>query len=373
MDLDDPRRYGAVDGSDALADLETTADQWAHARELAGVALDLDDVDTVVVTGMGGSGIGADIVWALATGSARRPVVVHKGYGLPAFVGPRTLVMAASYSGGTEETLSAFAEARRRGARRWAVTVGGALAATCEETATPCVLVPAGRRRVSAPRTAPRPPRHSMGYLLVPALVALGLDEGLDEAIDVLARLGGELGRAVPTADNPAKALALDLAAGGVPLVWGGRGIGAVAAYRLACQLAENAKLPAKHGEVPESCHNEVVAWQEPSLLTGTSGMVAVRDPGGEHPRVAQRFAVVGDLLVERLAWRRDIVAQGRAPLARLASLLLHGDLASVYTALALDRDPTPIANIERLKAALGAAHGPSGAPVADPVAGQRP
>ncbi|MDP8970912.1 MAG: bifunctional phosphoglucose/phosphomannose isomerase [Actinomycetota bacterium] len=342
MNLDRPERYGAVDRQDALGDIEASADQWAHARQLALGALDLRAVDAVVVAGMGGSGLTGDIVAALAADRLEIPVVVHKGYGLPGFVGRRTLVIAVSYSGRTEETRSAVEAALRRGARLFAVSGGGDIAARCDQAGVP---------RVAIPALAGRQPRHSLGYLAVPTLVALGLDDGLDEAIAVQHALGAELHRDVPTASNPAKLLGCRLADGGVPVLWGARGLGAVAAYRLKCQLNENAKLPALWAELPELTHNEVVAWQEHTPLTGASGLALLRDPEGEHPREQARFTLVERLIAERLAWRQEITARGRSPLARLASLLLVADLASVYAALRLDRDPTPIPPIDRIKA----------------------
>ena len=347
MQLDDPGRFPAVDADDALGDVEATAQQWRDAAAVAPGRLDLTDVDHVVVSGMGGSGIAGDVLWALGLDSHPRPIIVHKGYGVPGFTGPRTLVIAFSYSGSTEETLSAFAEAGRRGARRFAVTSGGELAQRCADEGVAHARIPPG---------GSRPPRHSLGYLLVPALIALGLDEGLDEAIDVLASLGKSMGRDAATEENPAKHLAQRLAAPVVPLAWGGHGIGSVAAYRLKCQLNENAKLPALHAELPEADHNDVVGWEQASVLTRASGLIGLRDPAGEHQRVQRRFTITQDLLADHLAWTADIVAQGSTPLARMASLLVQADLVSVYAALTLERDPSPIASIDRLKQNLSAA-----------------
>ncbi|MDQ3974551.1 MAG: bifunctional phosphoglucose/phosphomannose isomerase [Actinomycetota bacterium] len=339
MNLDHPDGYGSVDPDDALGDVEASADQWEHARELAIGPLDLQGVDAVVVIGMGGSGLTGDIVAALAAGRLDVPVVVHKGYGLPRFAARRSLVVAVSYSGDTEETRSGLEAALRVGARLFAVSSGGGIGTRCQTAGVPWVAIPAGRQ-----------PRHSVGYLTVPALVALGFDEGLEEAVAVQRALCAELHRKVPTASNPAKLLGSRLAGGGVPVLWGGRGLGAVAAYRLKCQLNENAKLPALWAEMPELTHNEIVAWQERTPLTGSSGLALLRDPDGEHAREQARFAIVERLIADRLAWRHQITARGRSPQARLASLLLVADLASVYAALRLDRDPTPVAPIDRIK-----------------------
>ena len=347
MDLDSPDAYAGVDPADALGDVEGTARQWAEAAAVAPPALELDRCDTIVICGMGGSGITGDIVWALSLGSFDLPVLVHKDYGVPGFTGPRTLVVALSHSGETEETLSAFAAAGERGATRLAVTAGGTLAQRADADGATLVRVPQG---------GGRPPRHSLGTLLVPTLTAVGLDDGLDEAIEVLDGLAVELGRDVPTARNPAKRLALKLATGVVPLAWGGHGIGSVAAYRLKCQLSENAKVTAIHGELPEANHNDVVGWEGSSPLTGAAAMIGMRDPAGEHPRVARRFELTQDLLGDRLVWVEHLTARGRSPLARVASLLFQADMVSLYTALATDTDPTPIAFIDRLKSGLSEA-----------------
>lgn len=345
-DLDDPSTWAAVDRADALADVERSAEQWAHARDLAaGVRLDLDDVSGVLVLGMGGSGISGDVVAALAADRLPVPVLVHKGYGLPAWVGPRTVLLAASYSGTTEETLSVVEAGLDRGARVLAVTTGGDLGALADARGFARVTPPGGRQ-----------PRHSLGYLAVPLLVALGLDDGLAEAIDLLAEQEKAWDRTLPTAEHPAKMLASRFADGTVPVAYGALGIAALGAARLTYQLNENAKLPAMHAPLPELCHNAIVGWEGPSALVGRAGVVWMRDPGAEHPRNRLRLGLVHDLLRDRLAWQDELVAAGRAPLARLASLVHQADVVSVYAAIARGVDPTPIASIDRLKAGLAAA-----------------
>ena len=283
------------------------------------------------------------------------PVVTHKGYGLPVWAGRGTLVVAVSYSGDTEETLSgaagrgrprvpdAHGRQRRRADRARATT-----------HALAHIAIPGGGM-----------PRHNLGWLLVPVLRALGLDAGLDEAVALLEALAREWGRDVPTAANPAKGLAALVADGVMPVAYGGSPLAAVAAARAKAQFNENAKLPAAHAAVPELCHNEVVGWEsedgEPAshLPAGCSaGVIWLRDPAGEHARTALRIQLLEPLLAPAVAWQRSHTASGTSSLARLASLLLFVDLVSVYTALARDVDPTPIASITRLKQALGAPRG---------------
>jgi glucose/mannose-6-phosphate isomerase len=340
--LDHPERYADIDASDALGDVEASADQWQEAANATVPGLDLTAFDAVLLAGMGGSGIAGDIAAVLAAPTAALPVVVHKGYGAPAFVGPRTLVVALSYSGDTEETLSTVAKAADRGARVVAVTSGGELARRSDAAGWQRHALPAGRQ-----------PRHSLGYLTVPLLRLLGLDDDLEEVIAVQRELLLACGREVPAEENPAKQLGLRIASGSYLLAYGAGPLAAVAAYRLRCQVNENAKSPGAAAALPELNHNEVVGFAFPSVVSGHCGLVLLRDPEGEHPRMGVRVGVTEDLLAPHLAWSAEVTARGRSPLARLASLLLVADLASVYAAIELGRDPTPIGPIDRVKSAL--------------------
>lgn len=339
--LDEEERRRRVDPQDALADVEGAAEQWRNAAAHATTSAALEDVHAVLVTGMGGSGIAADIAAALARPRMAVPIMAHKGYGLPAWAGPRTLVIAVSYSGNTEETLSAVAEALARGAPVLAICSGGQLAELADTHHFPVARVPGGGQ-----------PRHSLGWLVVPLLVALGLADDLDEAVAVLAEIAAASGRTVPSEANPAKRLGTLLASEAVPVVYGTDGLAAVAALRCVCQLNENAKLHALLGVVPELCHNAVVGWER--ALAAPRGVVWLRD-AAEQPRDARRADLVAAMLAERAAWQETIRARGRSDLARLASLVAQVDLASVYAAHARGVDPTPVASIDRLKAELGA------------------
>lgn len=343
MNLDEPAHYGEIDRSDALADVESAHEQWAQAPRME--RCDLGEVTAVVVTGMGGSGIAGAVVRQLAADRLPVPVIPHAGYGLPAFVGPRTLVLAASYSGGTEETLSAVETALARGARVVGVSSGGALAELGREHGFPVATVPGGRM-----------PRHSLGYLAVPLLSALGLDDDVDEAVAIQRELAGSLGRNISTAENPAKGMARRVAEGGVTVVWGTQGVASVAAYRLKCQLNENAKAVAHSAELPELDHNEVVGWQEPAAGVGVGALVVLRDPTGDHERVHARIQPSVALVRDRFTAVCELRSVGVSATARLASLVLQADLVSVYTALVLGRDPTPISSIDRLKQELAEA-----------------
>jgi len=261
-------------------------------------------------------------------------------------VGPRTLVFAVSYSGNTEETLSAYGEARAKGARVIALTSGGRLASLAREDGVPLITVPGG----IAPRSA-------TGYLFVPMLVVLerlglagGISAEVEGMIAHLQELRTRYGVDVPTRDNPAKQLALNLA-GRLPVIWGASGTTEVVAQRWKGQINENAKSPAWWNVLPEANHNEVVGLEVPADLLKKIWLVFLRDPD-DHPRVGLRFDITREM-AGSVAGISEFEAGGTGRLARMYSLIYLGDYASLYLAACYGIDPGPVKAIDRLKAAL--------------------
>ena len=234
----------------------------------------------MIVAGMGGSAVGARLAIAAIGARARRPLAVADGYALPGWAGPDTLVLCSSYSGTTEETLSAYDDAAERGAPRLVATTGGPLAERARRDGVPVIPVPGGFQ-----------PRAAVGYALVAALEAAAscgaapsLRDEVEAAAALAERLAAEWGPDGPE-DGEAKALARRLY-GTVPVIAGAE-LAAAAAYRWKCQINENAGLPAFAGAVPEIGHNEVVGWPGARAL-GRFSAVFLDDPGA-HP--AQRPA----------------------------------------------------------------------------------
>jgi glucose/mannose-6-phosphate isomerase len=340
VDLDEPDHYSRVDLSDALADVEAAPWQWDDARRVR-LEVDLTLAEQVCIVGMGGSGVTGHMLRTLVADELEVPLVVHQGYGLPRFVGPSTQVIAVSHSGNTEETLDAVHHAEARGVPVAALTTGGRLGALARERQWPLATVPA---------TAP--PRHSLGWLLVPLLALFGLDDQLDAAIAGQRRAVAACGRHIPRQDNPAKLLAEHLAQVDLAVVWGTQGVGAAAGWRLTAQLNENAKLPAYATVLPEADHN-AIAGHCLKQHAPRSALLVVRDPLGEHERVATRVKPSLDVVEGHFAWTTEIRSTSGPPLARLAELVMHADLISIYTALARGVDPSRIEAIDRLKAVL--------------------
>ncbi len=341
-----PDDLDQVDRDAMLDAVLSLPDQLAAAREAtADLRLDLPQVERVLVGGMGGSALAGEFAAAWAEASGRVPVIVHRDYGLPAWVDPDTLVVGVSYSGNTEETRSMFLAAAERGAARVAVTSGGHLARAAEAAGDPVLRVPGGLQ-----------PRAAIGHLLARTARVLedqsllDAETGLREAAKVTGSLAEELAPREGRDVNAAWQLARDLQ-GRVPVVYGA-GLLAPAARRLAGQVNENGKTLAFHGAIPEMNHNEVVGWgdvEDPERFAA----VLLRDPEHEHPQHAARFEAVADILSDRGVDVHTVEAMGENPAARLLTVTLLGDAASVYLALERGVDPTPVATIEGLKERL--------------------
>jgi glucose/mannose-6-phosphate isomerase len=277
----------------------------------------------------------------------RVPILINRHYGLPGFVGPETLVCAVSYSGNTEETLSAAAEARARGASIVVVTSGGQLAEMAQAWRIPCVRVTEGM-----------PPRTTLGYLFTPMLITLarlGLiaDQraSIAETIEVLRELGAQYRPGVEAFRNLPKALAKDLH-DRFPLIYGVQDFSDAVAYRWRTQLNENSKVLASHQAFPELNHNELVGWQGRLPNALEPWVVLLRD-SQEMARIRQQIDLTKAFLQERAAGITEVWSYGQSRLARLFSLLYTGDFTSYYLALLRGVDPKPVEAIDHLKSQL--------------------
>jgi glucose/mannose-6-phosphate isomerase len=351
-DLDDIQALEKLDSEGVLGAVERFAEQcreaWSIGKAATGLP-DATDVSSCVVLGMGGSGVSGDVVASVVEPRLPLPLRTVKGYGpLPGWVGRNTLVFAVSYSGSTEETLAAFAEAQERGARSVAISSGGPLAEMARQSGVVHIGIPAGLQ-----------PRASLGYLTLPILAVLDkvelippLGDDVIEAVEVVESLARTCSRSVPTGQNPAKDLATRIA-GRIPFVYGQEGLTATAAYRFKCDLNEYAKTPAGWHFFPELNHNEIVGWNQLSELTRRRCVAVLLRDVEEHPRVALRVGITQRLITEQLADVVEVRAHGRSPLARLLSLVFVTQLAAIYVGLSYEVDPGPVEVIQQLKSEL--------------------
>lgn len=307
----------------------------------------MEAISNIVVTGLGGSAIGGDLLRVFAAQRVPVPVVVNRDYVLPKFVGPDTLVFAVSYSGNTEETLSAYEEARDRKAGIIAITTGGELAKMARRDGVPVVGIPGG----VAPRAA-------TGFLFIPTLTILNrygllpdLTAEIEEMIDHIRELGEKLGPGVAEEDNPAKQIAHKLK-GKIPVIWGSSGHTEVVAQRWKGQINENAKAPAYWNILPELNHNEIVGFQFPVEVLKKIHIIFLRDKQ-DHPRVQKRVEITKDIIKDVVDGFTEVYATGKGELARLYSLIYIGDYASIYLATLYGIDPGPVKVIDFLKKEL--------------------
>ena len=303
-----------------------------------------DSPGGLVVAGMGGSAIGGALARAALGDRASRPIVLARGYALPPWTTPDTTVLCASYSGKTEETLAVYDAAGALGANRIVATTGGKLAGAARAESVPVIPLPGGFQ-----------PRVAVAYSLVVALEVAGICGAGDRVhpeIDVAAAHTEERVREWGP-DGPEDSLAKTLARGlhgTVPQI-AGAGLTAPIAYRWKTQINENAKTPCFSQELPELDHNEIVGWQGARELGRFSAVFL--DDSDLHPRIRQRIELTRGLIAAEAAatYRIDSIGQDR--IERLISLVLLGDLVSLYLAVLRGVDPSPVEMIERLKNAL--------------------
>ncbi len=325
--------------------------QCRIARELAAKANILfvkRDFQKVVFAGLGGSAIGADLVRSYLYFESKLPMQVVREYDLPAYVDSSTLVFVLSYSGNTEETLSAYHQAQEKGASIIAISCGGALRDNCRRDNTTFIEIPSGL-----------PPRCSLGYLsIIPLaiLAKLGLIKDVVSAIDKAVVVLEELKRkklnpAIGVKDNIAKYLANKLY-NKFAIIYAASIHFDIVATRFRGQLNENSKSLASSHVFPEMNHNEIVGWEHPKKMFKDLVVILLRDRG-LHPRVIKRMDITKEIISKERVSIIEIYSQGEDLLSRIFSLIYIGDFVSLYLAILYGIDPTPVERVTYLKKKL--------------------
>ncbi len=350
MNLDDLQAIKKIDTQDMLGCIDRLPDQLEEAWN-AGQSFPLPDslrkTKRIVIAGMGGSAIGGSMLAAYASPLSEAPIVVWRDYSLPAWAkGPETLVIASSYSGNTEETLSAYQSALENKCSILAMTTGGKLAAAAEKDGIP-VWKFSYRGQ----------PRSAVGYTFaLPCAVVFRLGLLPDPAADVAAAAAAmraqskKIGADAPAAQNPAKRLAAKCAGKSV-IVFGADYLAPVA-RRWKGQVSEIAKAWGQFEELPELDHNTVAGTVQPKEVIERSIVVLLRSKFN-HPRNARRVDITRELF-SRQGWQMEEVAgAGDGPLPQMYTCLHFGDYTAYYLAMLYSTDPSPVAVIEDLKKML--------------------
>lgn len=310
----------------------------------ADLPTDAGSVRNIVISGLGGSAIGGDFLRAYLGRSLRLPLLVNRSYSVPGFVDESTLVILSSYSGNTEETISAFEEARSAGARLLCIASGGQVERMAEAAGCPCLKIPTGY-----------PPRTALAYSAIPILQAftrLGLAPDFSKEVrNSVAWVRHKiqlLAPECPFKENQAKALARSLYRK-IPVIYGSQDRLDAIALRWRCQVSENAKQLAYSASLPEMNHNEIVGWKHPTPGLRQVLPVFLRDRE-DHPRIQIRAEITREMLAGRSGAVLEFWTDGETWLERLWTLVLLGDYASVYLAFLNQEDPSQIDAIEGLK-----------------------
>lgn len=351
--LDKPDKMKQVDKSNMLGDLIKTPLYCQDAIERAKQVNVPENVSpkNIIIVGMGGSAIGGEILKDFLRNELPIPIEVCRDYVLPAYANEDTLVFVNSYSGNTEETLTAFLLAKQRKCTIVAVTSGGLLEKLCEEKKVPYVKIPSGLQ-----------PRVAVPYMFFPLPVLLEkmgmltkIENALREAIAVVEVTCKQNAPSVPIVDNKAKQLATKLV-DSIPVIYGFRQYTCIA-HRLKAQFNENSKVHSKSNVFPELNHNETVGYEAPDFLNKTQSVILIRDTA-EPPELRARIETTTDLVLQRAKNVLEITAQGEKKLAKMMSVLVLGDYVSVYLAILKNVDPTPVKIIDKIKSELAKKQG---------------
>jgi glucose/mannose-6-phosphate isomerase len=300
--------------------------------------------DHIVLLAMGGSAMAARSAALTAAGS-HAVVHVHQSYGLPAWaVAHRALVIAISYSGNTAEVLSGVRTAVESNLPLIAISTGGKLADIARACPAPHLPVPAGL-----------PPRAALGYQVGAAMRVLETAGAVEEPMAALEEAAEVVDDLLGGGSGPAATLGADIAEAlddVVPVILGATGPGALAAGRWMTQINENAKRAAFALDVPEASHNALEAWAGVGPDPGHYGLVTLFDPAGDR-RNEERLRLIDSWLAGSTTTVGEVRSRGYGPLARMLSLAVVGDVASVVMAERAGVDAMPVAAMENFKQAL--------------------
>ncbi len=302
-------------------------------------------ISNIALAGMGGSAIGGELLKSFLSSELKIPFIIHRNYNIPSVINGNSLLICSSYSGGTEETLSAFESGQNAGCKIICLTTGGELGKKAKEHGYTTVNIPSGMM-----------PREALGLSFTPLLTIFGrLGLCRDYSDDVLTcaeklKTWAEE-YAFENEANRAFGLAQKLA-GKIVIIYSGPDYFDAVGLRLKGQISENAKQHAFSNVFPEFNHNELVGWELSPKITDRFAVVILRDKQ-DHPKIAKRMDIVKDIIEDKGISVNEIISRGDTLLSRIFSLIQLGDYVSYYMALINGIDPTPISVIDYMKSRL--------------------
>jgi glucose/mannose-6-phosphate isomerase len=346
MTLDDIKRLDPKGMSKWISEFPEQIEEAFRIGKDAKVKLNIKGVQNILLTGLGGSAIGGDLLRSYLAEDLKIPFIVNRHYVLPEFVGKSSFVIVSSYSGNTEETISAYKDAIKRKAKILCISTGGEVAKMAKKLKHPWIQIPPGLS-----------PRAALGYSFFPLLVVLsklGLikskDREIRETIQLL-KNKAMIFRNPDSPDNIPLKLA-ELLKDKLPIIYSPAEHLDTINIRWRGQLAENAKQLSSGHVLPEMNHNELVGWKVLSNLMKQMHVIFLKDTG-THKRVAIRGEITKNIVSQYAGGVTEIESEGKSLLARMFSLIHFGDWVSFYLAILNNEDPEPVAVIDFLKGEL--------------------
>jgi glucose/mannose-6-phosphate isomerase len=347
ISLDDLPQIKALDKSGMLQILERFPEDSRSAiervKEASLESISDRPINEIVFAGVGGSSIGGKLIIDWLWGESIVPMVLSRGFHLPAFVDEETLVFTVSYSGNTEETLSMLAEAAKAGSTLVTVTSGGTMANVARENDYPLILLPEGYQ--------PRAAIPHQFFSVATAMHNLGLVESpweeVPEALTIMDSIRDEISIDMPADHNPAKKVAMRLI-DKIPLVYGSPLFEGVA-YRFGSQLNENSKVPSGSGVFPEAFHNAVLGSEGNPDSLAHLALLLLRD-NGDDKRMKNKIERFKELFTPSIGDIIELEANGSGRLSRILSLVYIGDYISSYLGLLHGHDPSSNQAIDEVK-----------------------
>ncbi|MCX7705573.1 MAG: bifunctional phosphoglucose/phosphomannose isomerase [bacterium] len=345
MITDNRKLIEKIDKSNMLGLIENFDVQCLQAYSIHVGDISMENINCFVFAGMGGSAIVGDILKQLVEDCSNIPFIVHRDYALPSCATDKSLVFAVSYSGNTEETLSAFREAIKRNSRVVSLSSGGDLEKVSKKEGVLHIKIPSGQ-----------PPRCSLGYMFFPLAKILEKPGYIRPfSIKKIVEMAGNLRNVygIDSKNNMAKTIAHAMHNKNI-VIYSGKFL-APAALRWKTQIAENSKQMAFVNFFPEMNHNEIMAWNYPFDFVKNSIVFFLRD-SNDNDRVKLRMELIADILEKKGIPVHEVLSEGNDVVERIFSLIILGDWISFYLALLNGEDPTEIKEITYLKKELSSA-----------------
>jgi len=343
----DQEHIQSLDSQDMWQKLVDFPAQWQKAMDLTAdldLRIDRDRINKICFVGMGGSASGGELIQAYMYNSCPYPAQIVRHYEIPAWVDEQTLVITSSFSGNTEETLTALVAARDNGAQTVAVTSGGELMLKAAKEEFDYIKMPSGMQT-----------RTALGYIFVPLYRIMQYLGVLKDEDIKLHETQQFLSEQIELFSNPKDNEALNLAeelSDTLPIFYSDAIMMHPVSLWWRSQFQENAKTLAYGNTMPEMTHNEIVGWERVVHLTGRLSVVMLKDKD-DNPRVQRRMDIVEELIEDQTASLHTVTTRGPNRLARMFSLIQLADWTSFYLAMLSNIDPTPVTKIDLLKSKL--------------------